>query len=99
MRLATSDEILKEIGARLKLMRLARPLLQKEVAARANMSVLTVQRIESGLPVATPHMIGYAIAVGGVDSLKNVFLMPEPTLWHVERHEQLAQRERARRKK
>lgn len=45
---ATPDEVIKEVGARIVALRIARRLTQAELAARTGISKRTIERLEQG---------------------------------------------------
>lgn len=97
-RLAHSDEILREVGARLRAQRLAQGLRQDELAAMAGVSLGTVKSLERTGATSTETLIRIAQALGLTEQLQSLFLLPRQSIAQMERA-QLAQRVRAPRRK
>ena len=74
----SNSAILKEIGQRLRLIRLEQNISQDDLAKRAGISRMTVSFVENGRSVATLTLIQILRALGMLDSL-NSFL-PEPII-------------------
>ncbi|CAB3791835.1 helix-turn-helix transcriptional regulator [Pararobbsia alpina] len=72
--LATSDEIGRELGARLRLHRLAQNLLQTELAARAGVSEGTVRNLEKKGQATLDSMLRIVMALGLVEDLSELFV-------------------------
>jgi transcriptional regulator with XRE-family HTH domain len=72
--LATSGEIGCELGARLRLHRLAQNLQQTELAARAGVSEGTVRNLEKKGQATLESWLHIVMALGLVDELSDLFV-------------------------
>jgi transcriptional regulator with XRE-family HTH domain len=72
--LATPDEIGRELGARLRLHRLAQNLQQTELAARAGVSDGTVRNLEKKGQATLESLLRIVMALGLVDELADLFI-------------------------
>lgn len=67
-----------ELGTRIRRERIARSLKQKELAARAAVSVDTLSALENGRPVTTQTLSRVLDALGYGEALEN--LLPPPVV-------------------
>ena len=97
--LASSDEICQALGQRLKAARLARGLLQSELALRAGVSRGTVVTLESTGQTTLASLVRVVHVLGLENQLQSLF-MPEPprSIAEMERRAS-APRQRATRKR
>lgn len=98
VRLASNDEILRELGARLRAHRLAQELRQDELAAMAGVSLGTVKSLERTGATSTETLVRIVQALGLTEHLQSLFLLPRQSIAQMEKA-QLAQRIRAPRRK
>lgn len=74
----SNEQILKELGQRLKDTRIAMSYTQKDMAGRAGVSAKTIERIENGENVRIENLINLLRAL---DLLQNIeILVPEQEL-------------------
>lgn len=71
--LATTDEIAREFGARLRAHRLAQNLQQSELAARAGISERSLSNFERSGRGAVDVFLRIALALGLVESMSSLF--------------------------
>jgi len=74
----TTEEILKELGTRLRAMRIHRNLEQTEAAARAGVALRTLRALELGQGSTTETLVRVLKALGALDGLEA--LAPTPTI-------------------
>lgn len=96
--LAAGDEILHELGARLRAQRLAQGLPQAELAAMAGVSVGTVKSLERRGACSLATLVRVVQALGLVAHLQPLFLLPRQSIAQMEQA-QRARRARAPRRK
>lgn len=96
--LASIDEILRELGGRLRAQRLAQGLPQAELAAMAGVSLGTIKSLERGAASSTETFIRVVQALGLTDHLQPLFELSRQSIAHMEQT-QRAQRRRAPRRK
>lgn len=98
-KLATSDEIARALGLRLRAQRLARSITQEELAHRAGVAVGSVKKIESSGNTTLRTFISVAQALSLADEFAAILaLKPHVSIAAMERAE-TATRQRARRRK
>lgn len=94
---SSTNEVLTEIGSRIKAARIAMPLTQSELAQQTNLSVKTISNLETGKDVSFSTVIEVLRALGNLQALE--LMIPEQG----PRPSQIAElgkpRERASRKK
>jgi len=73
----TEQEILKEIGHRLKKIRLQYNLTQKELSEEVGLSVSTISLIEQGKSTTTESLIRILIRLNRIKDLESVFRVGE----------------------
>lgn len=76
--LARADEVCHELGQRLRACRLALPLTQAELAARAGVSTGTVRGLESTGAVSADSLVRVALTLGLAGHLQDLFTAPPP---------------------
>lgn len=94
---ATSSEIAKELGGRLRAQRLSQGLTQTEVAERAGVSRLTVLKIEANGQTSFESFIRLTQALGLVDELMLLFSLKIDSIAQMERAEAFRRRAPRRR--
>lgn len=73
----TEQEILKEIGKRLKQIRLQHNITQKEMSKDVGLSVSTISLIEQGKSTTVESLIRILIRLNRVKDLESVFRVGE----------------------
>ena len=73
----TEQEILKEIGNRLKKIRLQHNLTQKELSEEVGLSVSTISLIEQGKSTTTESLIRILVRLNRIKDLESVFRVGE----------------------
>ena len=73
----TEQEILKEIGSRLKKIRLQHNLTQKEMSEEVGLSVSTISLIEQGKSTTTDSLIRILTRLNRIKDLESVFRVGE----------------------
>ena len=96
--LATSDEILHELGERLRIQRLAQNLSQHELASMAGVALGTVKKLERNGVSSFETVVRVVHALGLVDELKPLFVLQRSSIAQMAQASQI-QRRRAPRKK
>jgi transcriptional regulator with XRE-family HTH domain len=96
--MASNDEILHELGGRLRAQRLAQGLPQAELAAMAGVSLGTIKSLERGAASSMDTFIRVVQALGLTDHLQPLFELPRQSIAQMEQA-QRAQRVRAPRRK
>ena len=72
---SSTNEVLTEIGSRIKAARIALPATQKEMAEMANLSQRTISNLESGKDVSFSTVINILRVLGQLQSLE--LMIPE----------------------
>lgn len=90
------ETICRTLGERVRQLRLARNIAQQELAAMAGVSLSTVRRLESGGQATLLTLVQVAQALGAVDGLQELFVLPERSIAELEAAAQAVQRQRAR---
>ena len=90
--LATTDEIAKELAARLRAHRLAQNLTQSELAARAGISHKTITTFEQSGKVSLDVFLRIVAVLGLSESLSTLFELKQQTIKEMEATEQRRQR-------
>ena len=72
---SSNDEVLTEIGSRIKACRIALPATQKEMAQLTNLSQRTISNLETGRDVSFSTVIAVLRALGMLQSLET--MIPE----------------------
>ncbi len=91
------DEIVVELGGRLKRQRIVQGLTQAEVAARAGVSTPTISNLESGKNTAFETVVRVVSVLGLENELQDLFMLKPLSIAALERMEQLPQRVRRKR--
>lgn len=81
----TAGEIRALLAARLKALRLARNLQQRELAAVAGVSRGTVQNLEARAQCSFDSLVRIAMALGVADDLESVFVRPPSSIAEMEK--------------
>ena len=97
--LISSQDICRELGQRVRQLRLTQNITQKELGERAGLSFGTIRNLESGKPISLHNFVQILEALGRVGDLERL-LVQEPTLsiGQLEKLEQASQRIRATRR-
>jgi transcriptional regulator with XRE-family HTH domain len=90
--LATTDEIAREIASRLRGHRLAQNLPQRELAARAGISLKTLTTFEHSGRVSLDVFLRVVAALGLSESLSTLFKVKQQSIREMELAEQRRQR-------
>lgn len=93
----TPDELVAEVGQRLKALRLDRRQSQATVAARAGVSLRSLQSLESGAGSTLSTYVRTLKALGQLDTLDQ--LAPAPTVRPMELLQRRQPRQRAPKRK
>lgn len=93
---ASFEEIQAELGARLRRQRLAQLITQKELAARAGLSVGTVKTLEATGQSSLDSLVRVVSALGLVDELGGLFVLKTNSIAAMERVERVQEIERKR---
>lgn len=72
---SSTDEVLSELGSRIKAARIAMPATQKEMAELTNLSQRTISNLETGKDVSFSTVIDVLRALGQLQSLE--IMIPE----------------------
>ena len=75
---SSTNEVLSELGSRIKAARIAMPATQKEMAAMTNLSQKTISNLETGKDVSFSTVIEVLRALGQLQSLE--LMIPEQGL-------------------
>jgi len=73
----TESEILKEVGIRLKKIRVQHNLTQKELSKEVGLSVSTISLIENGKPTSVESLIRILIRLNRIKDFESVFRVGE----------------------
>jgi transcriptional regulator with XRE-family HTH domain len=73
----TEQEILKEIGERLKKIRIQHNLTQKDLSAEVGLSVSTISLIEQGKSTTVESLIRILIRLNRIQDFESVFRVGE----------------------
>lgn len=88
----SNEQILKELGQRLKDIRIALSYTQKDMADRAGVSPKTIERIEGGENVRIENLVNLLRAMNLLQNLE--ILVPEQTILPTELHDYGKKRQR-----
>jgi transcriptional regulator with XRE-family HTH domain len=97
--LATSSEICKELGARLRAQRLLQDIQQSELAAKAGVSRGTVQNLERKGQCSLESLIRIVISLGLADDLEGLFQLKPRSIAQMEKAEQSLRPRASRRRR
>ena len=92
---ASSLEICRELGSRLRAQRLAQNLQQEELAQKAGVSKLTIVNLENKGNVTILSFLQVVRALGLVDELANLFKLQSKSIAMMEAADLAAKRLRA----
>ncbi len=95
---ATPDEVCRELGAKLKVQRLAKGWTQVELASRARIAKGTLQRLEAKGVATFESLVRVVMALDLVDQLQPLFDLQIKSIAQMEAAEQV-RRQRAPRKR
>lgn len=79
-----TPDVLRELGARLKTLRLRRNLRVKDLAARAGVGTRTIDRVEAGRSVGTDTLVRIMRGLGRVQAFETLIPPPEPSPYEIE---------------
>ena len=94
---SSSDEIIAELGLRLKAVRLSQSLTQADLAEQAGVSTGTVKSLERTGQSSVASLVRVVRALGLIDQLQALFALKVQSIAEMEQA-QLAKRQRAPRK-
>lgn len=97
--LSVPDEILSELGARLRAQRLAQALSQRDLAQMAGLSLGALRKLETDGQCSLETLIRVVQALGLTDELENLFLLQHQSIAQMEQIAAANQRQRAPRRK
>jgi transcriptional regulator with XRE-family HTH domain len=97
MKFATPDELVRELGSRLRTQRLASRVTQQELAQRAGIALGAVKKLESGGNTTLQTFVRVVQALSLTSDIENILeLKPHTSIAEMERAA-AAPRQRARR--
>ena len=76
--MSTTEELERELGRRLRALRVAKELTQVELAERANLSVGAVKHLEAGAGATTATLVKVLRALGALGWLETLAPPPAP---------------------
>ena len=76
--------MLRELGARLKTLRLRQNLRVKDLAARAGVGARTIDRVEAGHSVGTDTLVRVMRGLGRLQAFETLIPPPEPSPYEIE---------------
>lgn len=95
--LATSEEIIRELGQRLRAQRMARLMTQEELASRAGVAVGSVKKLEAGQNTTLSTFVRVVMALSLTHDIAGILQLKSTTsIADMERAE-MSRRKRARR--
>jgi transcriptional regulator with XRE-family HTH domain len=97
--LATTDEILRTLGQRMRSHRLAQGLPQQELASMAGLSLGALRKLEANGHSSMETWVRVSQALGIVRELQDLFLPRIESIEHLDRLEDVASRQRAPRRR
>ena len=80
-----TPDVLREIGARLKTLRLRQNLRVKDLAIRAGVGARTIDRMEAGHSVGTDKLVRVMRGLGRLQAFEAFIPLPEPSPYEIER--------------
>ncbi|MDE2761160.1 MAG: helix-turn-helix transcriptional regulator [Gemmatimonadota bacterium] len=80
-----TPEVLREVGARLKALRLQQNRRVTDLAADAGVSPRTIDRLEAGRNVGTENLVRVMRALGRLQAFEALVPVPEVSPYDVER--------------
>ena len=96
---ATTDEILAALGARLRAQRLAQNLPQRELAQMAGLSLGAMRKLETNGQTSLETLVRVIQALGLTGELENLFVLKRESIAQMEQAQVAHQRKRAARRK
>jgi transcriptional regulator with XRE-family HTH domain len=96
--LSSNDEILARLSERLRAQRLAQNLSQQELAQMAGLSHGAVRNLEAHAQVTLFTLVRILRALGLLQELEALFLLPRASIAQMEKAEVAGRRQRAARK-
>ncbi len=79
-----TPDVLRELGARLKTLRLRQNLRVKDLAARAGVGARTIDRVEAGHSVGTDTLVRIMRGLGRLQAFDVFIPPPEPSPYEIE---------------
>ncbi len=79
-----TPDVLRELGARLKTLRLRQNLRVKDLAARAGVGTRTIDRAEAGHSVGTDTLVRIMRGLGRIQAFEALIPPPEPSPYEIE---------------
>jgi transcriptional regulator with XRE-family HTH domain len=86
------EEILRELGARLRIQRLAQSLSQRELAAMAGLSLGAVRKLEHDGQCSLDTLVRVVQVLGLTDELSPLFILQQQSIAQMEKRAQARQR-------
>lgn len=80
-----TPDVLREVGARLRALRLQQNLRVKDLAAGAGVSSRTIDRLEAGRNVGTENLVRVMRGLGRLQAFEALIPVPEVSPYDVER--------------
>ena len=80
-----TPDVLRELGARLKTLRLRENLRVKDLAARAGVGARTIDRAEAGRSVGTETLVRIMRGLGRLQAFEAFVPPPEPSPYEIAR--------------
>ena len=80
-----TPDVLREVGARLKALRLQQNRRVKDLAADAGVSPRTIDRLEAGRSIGTKNLVRVMRGLGRLQAFEVFIPMPEVSPYDVER--------------
>ncbi len=80
-----TPDVLRELGARLKAVRLRQNLRVKDLAARAGVGARTIDRMEAGYSVGTDTLVRIMRGLGRIQAFEAFIPPPEPSPYEIDR--------------
>lgn len=80
-----TPEVLREVGARLKALRLQQNRRTRDLAADAGVSPRTIDRLEAGRNIGTENLVRVMRALGRLQAFEALVPAPEVSPYDVER--------------
>jgi transcriptional regulator with XRE-family HTH domain len=96
IKLYSVGDVCRELGSRIKRLRLAQNLTQQQLADMTQSSLSSIRRLEGQGQGGLELMVSVAQALQAIDHLDNLFQQPVQTIAQAEREQLLATRQRAR---
>lgn len=97
--LSLPNEILRELGARLRMQRLAQSLSQRELAHMAGLSLGALRKLETDGQCSLETLIRVVQALGLSTELDELFVLKRQSIAQMAQAEAAQQRQRAPRRK